>query len=111
MSVSFNGYGENVLTFEADNGLTSAGVPVKITGDGKVGACSANDKFCGVCVNLRGGYAAVQLSGYVTLPAAAKITVGYQKVAVNGSGKIAANENGREVLVVNSSATEVGIIL
>lgn len=111
MSVNFKGYGENVVTFEAASGLTTTGVPVKMSNDAQVGPCSANDVFCGVCVNLRDGYAAVQLSGYVVLPAAAKITAGYQKVAVNASGKVVANENGKEVLVVSSSATEAGIIL
>ena len=111
MSVSLNGYGENVVTFEANSGLTTAGVPVKISANSTVAPCSNNDKFCGVCVNLRDGYAAVQLSGYVVLPAAAQISLGYQKVAVNSAGKIAANENGREVLVVHASSTEVGIIL
>ncbi|MBQ2094187.1 MAG: hypothetical protein II190_06370 [Ruminococcus sp.] len=111
MGISFKGYGENVVTFNADSALTEAGVPVKMTADSTVGKCSANDKFCGICVNLRDGYAAVQLSGYVVVPAAAKLNAGYQKVAVNSAGKLAANENGREVLVVISSATEAGIIL
>ena len=111
MDVNFNGYNENVLTFIADSGITNPGVPVKISASGKVSKCSTNDVFCGVCVNVRDGYAAVQLSGYVVVPAAAKLNVGYQKVAVNSAGKLAANENGREVLVVISSATEAGIIL
>lgn len=111
MSLNFRGYGEKVLTFEAASSLTTTGIPVKMSGDAQVGPCSANDVFCGVCVNLRDGYAAVQLSGYVVLPAAAKLTAGYHKVAINASGKVAANENGREVLVVSSSATEAGIIL
>lgn len=111
MDVNFNGYNENVLTFIADSGITNPGVPVKISASGTVSKCSTNDVFCGVCVNVRDGYAAVQLSGYVVVPAAAKLNVGYQKVAVNSAGKLAANENGREVLVVISSATEAGIIL
>ena len=36
MITSFKGFGENAVTFEADNSLSSAGVPVKITSDGKV---------------------------------------------------------------------------
>ncbi|MEE1104932.1 MAG: hypothetical protein UH083_03130, partial [Ruminococcus sp.] len=78
MNVNFNGYGENVLTFIADSSLTEPGGFVKMTADGTVGKCSAGDIFCGVCVGLRGGYAAVQMSGYVTMSAAsAKIPVGY----------------------------------
>jgi hypothetical protein len=70
MNVNFNGYGENVLTFIADSSLVEPGGFVKMTADGTVGKCSAGDIFCGVCVGLRGGYAAVQMSGYVTMQAA-----------------------------------------
>ncbi|MBQ1977927.1 MAG: hypothetical protein II225_04185 [Ruminococcus sp.] len=31
MNVKFNGFGENVLTFEADSALTQAGVAVPLT--------------------------------------------------------------------------------
>ena len=70
MNVNFNGYGENVLTFIADSGLTETGVPVKISDDGTVAKCDGNDNFCGICVGLRDGYAAVQLAGYVRVAAA-----------------------------------------
>ncbi len=111
MNVNFNGYGENVLTFIADSSLTEPGGFVKMTADGTVGKCSAGDIFCGVCVGLRGGYAVVQMSGYVTMPAAsAKIPVGYIMLGVNDAGKVSVNTTGREVLVVDSTATEVGFI-
>lgn len=111
MNVNFNGYGENVLTFIADNSVTNSGALVKISDNGTVAKCGMGDVFCGVCVNVRNGCAAVQLSGYALLPAAGTISVGYTKVAVNSAGRVVANENGREVLVVNSSSNEVGIIL
>lgn len=111
MNVNFKGYGENVLTFIADSSLNKSGVPVKISADGTVAKCSANDAFCGVCVGLRNGYAAVQLAGYVRLPAASKIAVGYKKLAATAAGGAAVNESGKEVLVTDSTATEVGFIL
>ncbi len=111
MNVNFNGYGENVLTFIADSGLTEAGVPVKMSADGTVAKCSADDVFCGVCVGVRGGYAAVQTAGYVRMPAGSKIAVGYKKLAAGSSGTVAVNASGRELLVVDSTATEVGFIL
>lgn len=111
MNVNFNGYGENVLTFIADSSVTAAGMPVKISGDGTVARCGANDSFCGVCVNVRDGYAAVQLAGYMVVSTTGKLSLGYTKVAVNSAGRVSANDNGREVLVVNSTATEAGIIL
>ena len=108
MNVNFNGYGENVATFVADSSLTAAGVPVKITA---VGKCSANDIFCGICVGLRDGYAAVQLSGYAKVDVTAKLTLGYSKLAAAASGKVAANTNGRDILVIDSTTTSAGIIL
>ena len=43
------------------------GVPVKISANGTVAPCVAKDKFCGVVLSLRGGYAAVQMAGYTCL--------------------------------------------
>ena len=111
MNVNFNGYGENVLTFIADSGLTETGVPVKISDDGTVAKCDGNDNFCGICVGMRDGYAAVQLAGYVRVAAAARIEPGYKKLAAGSTGNVAVNTSGRELLVVDSTATEAGIIL
>lgn len=111
MNVNFNGYNENVATFVAGSNLITAGVPVKISADGTVSACSSGDKFCGICVNVRDGYAAVQLSGYVTVKTSAKLALGFTKLAAGASGAVAANDNGREYLVINSTASEAGIIL
>lgn len=111
MNVNFNGAGENVLTFIADSSLTDTGVPVKISGDGTVAGCGEGDAFCGICVGIRDGYAAVQISGYAVFKAASKITAGYKKLAAADDGNIAVDENGRELLVVNSTANEAGVIL
>ena len=110
MNISFNGFNENVLTFIADS-TVEEGMPVKISADGTVSKCANNDAFCGLCVGVREGYATVQLTGYAVFPAGAKVTVGYTKLAVNSEGKVAANNSGREYLVVDSTATEIGIIL
>ena len=111
MNVNFNGYGENVLTVIADSGLTETGVPVKISDEATVAKCSGNDNFCGICVGLRDGYAAVQLAGYVRVAAAARIEPGYKKLAAGSTGNVAVNTSGRELLVVDSTAKEAGIIL
>lgn len=111
MNVNFNGANENVLTFIADSSITGAGVPVKVTADGTVSKCGANDAFCGLCVGVRDGYAAVQISGYAVFAAASKLAAGYKKLAATAAGKVAVNENGRELLVINSTDTEVGVIL
>lgn len=111
MNVNFNGAGENVLTFIADSSVTEAGIPVKVSADGTVAKCGANEPFCGICVGVRNGYAAVQIAGYAVFGATSKIAVGYKKLAATAAGKAAVNENGRELLVANSTATEVGVIL
>lgn len=111
MNVNFNGYGENMVTFAAANGLDEIGVPVKITADGTVGKCSANDVFCGICQGVRDGYATVQLAGYVRVKTTAKLTLGYTKLTAGADGTVAAGTTGRELLVVESTATDAGIIL
>ncbi len=110
MNVSFNGFGENVVTFETE-GSVSAGMPVMVSESGKVKA--ASDVFCGICVGERNGYAAVQLSGYVRAAFDSAPDVGYTKL-VGKNGKISKDEsNGREYLVVDidTVAKTAGIIL
>lgn len=66
MTVSFKGWKERVATFEAASDL-EAGSVVKVSGNGQVSACSAGDKFAGVVLSCRGGFAAVQLEGYAEI--------------------------------------------
>lgn len=111
MNVNFNGYGENVATFIADSSLTEPGVPVKIVADGTVGACSSGEKFCGICVAVRDGYAAVQLTGYVKVKTNVKLTLGYAKLTSGANGAVASNSAGIERLVIDSNETSAGILL
>ncbi len=111
MNVNFNGYNENTATFIADSSLTETGVPVKISADGTVAKCAKNDLFCGVCTGLRAGYATVQLTGYVTVKTAAKVAVGYKKLAAGENGAVAEYASGREYLVLDSTDTSAGFIL
>ena len=111
MKVNFNGYDESVLTFIADNTLTKAGQLVKIVDDGTVGRCEVGDTFCGVCVAIRDGYAAVQLSGYVVVQSKNKVQLGYQNLVAGEDGSVIARPHGRDYLVVHSVNGEVGFIL
>ena len=111
MKVNFNGFNENVTTFLADTSVTAVGQPVKMEGNGRVAACGAGEPFCGVTVGVRDGYTAVQLVGYIRVQTASQLSVGYQKLAANAAGKVAANENGREYLVLDSDSGSAGIIL
>nr|WP_319489387.1 hypothetical protein [uncultured Caproiciproducens sp.] len=113
MNISLNGCGENVATFEAGSGVT-AGTPVKMTGNGLVGTGAALDAFCGVAVSVRGGFAAVQLGGYVKVPYSGTTpVVGYQKLNCAGNGKVQVESTGRSMLItdVDTTAQTCGIIL
>ena len=111
MNVNFSGYNENVVTFETDDSAVIMGAPVKMTGSDTVGVCSESDEFCGVALNVRNGYAAVQLSGYIELPTDEAFEVGYQKIACAKNSKVKSGDSGREYLVVHSESGIVGFIL
>lgn len=112
MNVNFNGYNENVVTFAVDNSTVTMGTPVKMTGSNTVGACEDGDTMAGVAVNVRNGYAAVQLSGYIEMPTSdTSLETGYQNIAVAGDGEVALSDNGREYLVVSVGDGIAGFIL
>ncbi len=110
MNVSFNGFGENVATFEMAANVEK-GVPVMITDNGKVSLSTG--PFCGVCVGTRNGFAAVQLTGYVRLPYTTAPSIGYSKISVSGGKITADNSTGREYLIVDLDTTNkiAGIML
>ena len=113
MKISLQGFGENVATLEAASGVVRGSL-VKITGNGKVGACGKDDIFCGVALNVREGVAAVQLGGYVQIPCETGVAVGYQSLSVSQDGKAqVAASGGRQILVADcDSANNVcGVIL
>lgn len=114
MKLSFNGFGENAATFAAGPDV-AAGMPVKMTGNGAVGACAAGDSFCGVVLGVRNGYAAVQLAGYVRLPYSGTApAVGWQNISAAAAGKAqSAASGGRQMLVIDTDEASgtFGIIL
>jgi hypothetical protein len=114
MELSFSGFGENAATFLAQEGV-APGMPVKITANGTVGPCAADDDFCGAALSVRGGYAAVQLCGYARLPYDGEApAAGWRALSAAGDGKIkAAASGGRVLLVLDVDETEktCGVIL
>ena len=115
MDISLNGYGEKAATFKAQSGV-AAGLPVKMTANGTVGACSDGDAFCGIALNVRGGYCAVQLSGYANAPytGSPAPAVGYQTLSAGTGGSVkAATTGGRSILVtdVDTASKKCGFIL
>lgn len=111
MNVSFNGYNEGTVTFEAESGV-AVGTPVTVSANGKVSAAESA-VFCGICTGIRDGYAAVQLNGYIKVKYSGTLTVGYNRL-VAADGKIKADSsNGRDVLIVDVDTVNsvAGIIL
>lgn len=114
MSVSTKGFCENVLTLKAASGLT-VGVPVAVSANDTVSSAGADAKFCGVGVNVNGGYAGVQLCGAVTLPytGTEAPAVGYAALAADGAGGVKVSTKGNNYLVlnVNTAAKTVSFML
>lgn len=111
MNICFNGYDEKILTFEADS-TVKVGMPVKMSGNGKVTLAADGDVFIGVCASVRGDLAGVQLKGYTRLKYSGGVAVGYCKLAASATGVKSAT-TGHEYLVldVDSTSSEAGIIL
>lgn len=114
MNISLNGCGETAATFET-TGTVKTGTPVKIAGNGIVGPCADGEAFCGMALNVRGGYAAVQLHGYVRFSYSGTAPdVGYQTLTAAADGKIKVNaDGGRSLLVtdVDTAAALCGVLL
>ncbi len=116
MKVSLEGIGAEVVTFEAETagaGAVAAGKAVTMSGSGKVSACAkAGDVPAGAALSVRDGLCAVQVKGYVKLPCAAGLTVGWQALASDAGGKLtAADSGGRQALVTDVEDGVCGVIL
>ena len=109
MEINFNGYRENVLTF-AYTGTVAAGTRVKMSASGTVAPADANGDFIGVVVSVRGGYAAVQIDGYVECAKDGTVNTGVVKL-VNTSTGVKAAESGIDRLVIYTDSNTVGFIL
>ena len=109
MDINFNGFMENVLTFECDS-TVEAGELVMMTASGKVAKATENSNFIGVCLNVRDSYAAVQLAGYAEAPKSGTVNVGYNKLLV-GSAGVKTGSSGVDRLVIYSDENTVGFIL
>lgn len=93
MTVSFEGVGQVCATFMG-GGLTEGHV-VKLTGSGTVGACAADDAFCGVAVCCKDDACTVQVGGFVSVGYTGTApTVGWKALAADGSGGVKAVTSG-----------------
>jgi len=114
MKVSFEGIGDQVVSFAAAAG-TTAGVFVKVSANGTVAACAAEDNFIGYCINVDGGFAEVMTHGYISCSYTGDTapTLGFCKLVADTAGKVTADSDGREFLVLelNTTAKTVGFIM
>ena len=87
--VSFEDIGAVIATFAAQDGV-KPGQMVKITANGEVGACSANDAFAGQAL---------------TLPITGSVALGRVSLAADGTGGVqTASTGGVPALVVSVDA-------
>ena len=113
MKVGFQGIKEQAATFLSDNKLT--GVPVSVTANGTVAACSDGGHLAGVAISTGNGMNTVQLAGYVELPYSGTTapTLGLNTLVGDGDGGVKVASAGRSCLVVqlDTSAKRVGLFL
>ena len=113
MSVSFEGVGQVFATFLCGN-LTEGHV-VKITDNGTVAECKADDSFCGVAVCCKDDACTVQVGGFVTVEYSGSApTVGWSNLTADGNGGVKAASSGGVACLavdVNTTAKTVTIML
>ena len=87
MSVSFEGVGQVCATFLG--GKLTEGEVVKVTEIGTVGACAADDGFCGVAICCKDDACTVQVRGFVTVGYSGTAPgMGWRTLAADGKGGV-----------------------
>lgn len=111
MSVSFEGVGQVCATFLG--GKLTEGHVVKMSGNGTVGACAADDEFCGVAICCKDDACTVQVGGFVsvgysgTAPAA-----GWNALTADGRGGVKSGGSSKYLAVdVDTTAKTVTVML
>ncbi len=111
MNYSFNGIGDVTATFGAANGTAiAAGTPVKMSGNGEVTACAANDAFIGISCGSRGGHVAGQRAGTAEVAYTGNVSVGSVQLKADGAGGVCPG-TGRVCLVIAAADGKAVIML
>ncbi len=107
MNVSLEGFNSKTATFAAAADVKK-GNPVTFTSNYTVGVAGSGVAFCGVCVDVRDGYATVQLCGYCRAKYSGSApVVGYSLLAGDGSANVKTmSSNGTAVSVIDVDTTE-----
>ena len=116
MSFSYQGYGENILTFKSK--LTKVGLPVTITRENEVIQASAESDFIGVTCYADGNMVGVIIDGYIEMPyTGVAPSFGCTYLVSNGSngvkspGSSTTSKHSVRVLKIDPSSSTVGFIL
>ena len=115
MKVSYEGVGEVMATFEAENVIE--GEVVCMADSGRVRSCADGEDFCGVvaAVSEDRTSATVQIGGVAYIPCydAEWPAAGYCRLCADGNGAVRVDENARErlVLSVGQSGNGMAVVL
>ena len=108
MTVSFEGMGESIATFyntSTEANRASAGLPVKMSGNGEVSKCADGDGFIGACLSGDDDFVSVRTGGYVRMTySGAAPTVGYCRLAANGDGGVKLDAGSAVTVTVSGTA-------
>lgn len=108
--VSFEEIGAVVATFECGK-VVVAGDMVKMSGNGEVSPCVADEAFCGVALSDSAEYVGVQVKGFVEVKTEANLALGYTALAADGEGGVIAKTGGVVRLVVSVDTGEKTAII
>ena len=109
MNCSYEEIGHLSVTFP-ESGCTSGKV-CKLNDSGMAVPCSDGDMFCGVVETVAGGYAGVQIHGFVEVAYTSTAPeIGYANLVADGNGGVKVSNTGDRYLVaavdtVNSKVT------
>jgi hypothetical protein len=108
MTVSFEGIGENVVTFyntAVTANAASAGYPVKMSGSGEVSKALSGEAFIGVAHAADADFAAVQTGGYVKMVyTGAAPAVGCAHLVASGAASVMVDAGTDETVTVGGTA-------
>ena len=110
MNISYEGIGALVVTVPV--GTCTIGQVCKIGSNGYADDCGSGEKFCGIVLHKEPNMATVQLEGFVRVGySGSKLSYGYVNLTADGNGKVVANSNGREYLVVHVDAQNMTAVI
>ena len=115
MSISYKGYKNETITFEAGENLT-VGSPVTVNQNNQAVNASTDSYFVGVCTAIRNGWASVQTDGYIEVKYNGTAPdCGLTKLVCAGEGMVKAGGANNyalyKVIKVDTANTTVGFIL